>query len=246
MITFYDFASTLPGITFNPNTWKTRYSLNYKQIPYKTEWLEYSEIESVYKKLGIAPSAKKPDGSDFYTLPAIYDTSTNTGVSESLAIAAYLDKAYPAKPMLLPVGTEALQAAFVDAFSSKFGTSFRLFIPPVLEILHPSSVDFFIRSRTAAIGKPFLDTLPVGAEREAELKKFEAGLSAVDGWYQKNGGGPFIMGDTPSFADFVVGGFLGCGNAMANHIPEWNDVLERDDGRWKKLGEALEKYAHVV
>ncbi|TFK35055.1 hypothetical protein BDQ12DRAFT_737787 [Crucibulum laeve] len=247
MITFYDFASTLPGITFNPNTWKTRYSLNYKQIPYKTEWLEKnSDIESVYKKMGIPPSAKKLDGSDLCTLPAIYDHSTNTGVSDSLAIAAYLDKTYPDRPTLLPAGTEALQAAFVDAFSSKLGSSFRLFLPTVLEILTPSSADSYIRSRPAVIGKPLLDTLPVGAERDTEWNNLKAGLSDIDGWYQKNGEGPFIMGDTPSFADFVVGGLLGFGNATANYIPEWKDVLEWNGGRWKKLGDALEKYSHVV
>ncbi|TFK39658.1 hypothetical protein BDQ12DRAFT_63644 [Crucibulum laeve] len=245
MITFYDFASSVPGVTMSINTWKTRYSLNYKQIPYKTEWIEVSDIERVCKKAGIPPSSKKADGSDFYTLPAIYDASTNTGVSDSLVIAAYLDKTYPDKPTLLPAGTEALHAAFVDAFMSKMGSSWRYFTPNILKLMTPSSAESFISARSAALGKPFLDTLLVGAEREAEWKNIEACLTTVDGWYQKNGGGLFIMGDTPSFSDFVVGGLLGLGKAISSDMPEWSFVLEWNDGRWRKLGEALDKYSHV-
>ncbi|TFK35754.1 hypothetical protein BDQ12DRAFT_687874 [Crucibulum laeve] len=249
MITFYDFASTVPGKTFNPNTWKTRYSLNYKQLPYKTEWVEFSEeIEKVCKKMGIPPTSKRPDGSGAYTLPAIYDDSTKTGVADSLLIAAYLDKTYPDTPKLLPAGTEALQTAFVDAFMSKFGSSWQLSIPLLLKLLLPSNVDFYVRTRSAALGKPLLDILPVGEEREAQWKSLKAGLSVVDAWYQKNGGGPFIMGNTPSFADFVVGGFFSFVKAGVQNVPEpeWKEVLEGDNGRWKKLGEALEKYEVMV
>ncbi|TFK35751.1 hypothetical protein BDQ12DRAFT_725790 [Crucibulum laeve] len=247
MITFYDFASTVPGKTVNPNTWKTRYSLNYKQLPYKTEWVEYTEeIERVCKKMGIPPTTKRPDGSDVYTLPAIYDDSTKTGVADSLLIAAYLDKTYPDTPKLFPDGTEALQTAFNDAFMSKFGSSWLLLVPVILKVLLPSNVDFFVRARSAALGKPLLDILPVGEEREVQWKNLKAALSTVDMWYQKNGGGPFIMGDTPSFADFIVGGFLSIVKAAGHNIPEWKELLEGDNGRWKKLGEELEKYERVV
>ncbi|TFK35746.1 hypothetical protein BDQ12DRAFT_306781 [Crucibulum laeve] len=247
MITFYDFASTVPGKTFNPNTWKTRYSLNYKQLPYKTEWVEYNEeIERVCKKMGIPPTSKRQDGSDVYTLPAIYDDSTKTGVADSLLIAAYLDKTYPNTPKLFPVGTEALQTAFVDALRSKLGSSWLLLVPVILKLLLPSNVDFFVRARSAELGKPLLDLLAVGEEQEAQWKNLKAALSTMDAWYQKNGGGPFIMGYTPSFADFVVGGFLSFARAAGKNIPEWRDLLESDNGRWKKLGEALEKYEAVV
>lgn len=43
-----------------------------------------------------------------YTLPAIYDPSTGTGVADSFEIARYLDKQYPTTPTVIPAGTEAL------------------------------------------------------------------------------------------------------------------------------------------
>ncbi|THU86510.1 hypothetical protein K435DRAFT_868230 [Dendrothele bispora CBS 962.96] len=84
-----------------------RYSLNFKGIPYKAVWVEYPDIENTLKDLGIAASATKSDGkTPHYTLPAIYDPATKTGLTESLAIAKYLDEKYPDKPILMPKGTE--------------------------------------------------------------------------------------------------------------------------------------------
>ncbi|RDB26472.1 Glutathione S-transferase-like protein ustS [Hypsizygus marmoreus] len=97
VITFYDIPSTLPGKAWSANTWKTRYSLNFKGLPYKTVWVEYPDIAELSKKLGIAPTNEGPNGPN-YTLPAIYDPTTGTALAESIAIAEYLDKTYPDTP----------------------------------------------------------------------------------------------------------------------------------------------------
>ena len=39
-----------------------RYALNYKNLPYKTVWIEYHEIEPVAKKLGAKGTKLKPNG----------------------------------------------------------------------------------------------------------------------------------------------------------------------------------------
>ncbi|TFK32250.1 hypothetical protein BDQ12DRAFT_692832 [Crucibulum laeve] len=238
MITFYDFASKLSEETFHPLAWKTRYTLNYKGMPYKTEWVEYPHIEGICKKMGIPPTTKWPDGSDRYTLPAIYDSSTGTGVADSLLIAAYLDKTYPDTPKVLPSGTAALQDAFVDAFMSKLGSAQKIFFPIMLKLINTPSTDYVL----AAVKRASQDALLVKEDPEADWKSLKDGFSALDGWYQKNGGGPFIMGDTPSFGDFAVGGFLAFGKCAKDDIPEWENVSQWNDGRWKKLSEALDKY----
>ncbi|KAJ7483558.1 hypothetical protein FB451DRAFT_1234964 [Mycena latifolia] len=75
-IVFYDIPSTLPNKCWSPNTWKTRYALNFKGIPYKTSWVEYPDIEPLSREVGAAPTRNKPDGRPHYTLPMIHDPST--------------------------------------------------------------------------------------------------------------------------------------------------------------------------
>jgi hypothetical protein len=44
----------IPGVKgecWSANVWRIRIMLNYKQIPYKTQWLEIPDIESTLKPL---------------------------------------------------------------------------------------------------------------------------------------------------------------------------------------------------
>ena len=91
-------------------------SLNYKGLLVKTIWVEYPDIESLYHKLNLEATSKSPDGGPLYTLPVIYDPSTGSTVSDSAAIAKYLDKTYPNTPVLFHKGTDAFQTAFLDAW----------------------------------------------------------------------------------------------------------------------------------
>ncbi|KAJ8091023.1 hypothetical protein PM082_024630 [Marasmius tenuissimus] len=51
-IRFCDIPSKLRGSAWSSNTWKIRYVLNYKNLPYKTIWIEYSEIASTCQTIG--------------------------------------------------------------------------------------------------------------------------------------------------------------------------------------------------
>ncbi|KIP07685.1 hypothetical protein PHLGIDRAFT_70589, partial [Phlebiopsis gigantea 11061_1 CR5-6] len=99
----------------SPNTWKVRYALNYKGLPHTTEWIEYPDIEDTLRALDAPHTSTWPDGRPYYTLPMIFDPNTQRRVVDSAAIAKYLDTAYPATPALFPAGTDALQAAVLDA-----------------------------------------------------------------------------------------------------------------------------------
>ncbi|KAI0725636.1 hypothetical protein C8Q72DRAFT_749831, partial [Fomitopsis betulina] len=74
VIILYDIPSSLPHNAWSPNTWKTRYLLNIKDLPYRTQWLEYPDIAGYLRALGVPPTA--PGTIAPYTLPAIYDPKT--------------------------------------------------------------------------------------------------------------------------------------------------------------------------
>ncbi|KAE9402947.1 hypothetical protein BT96DRAFT_1083826 [Gymnopus androsaceus JB14] len=197
MITFYDFAGRIKGIPWNPNVWKIRHvqltcseldseliSFLNVGIAYKTVWLEYPDIEETMKKIGALPTTtKKRDPScPLYTIPAIYDDSTGTAIADSVLIAEYLDKTYPSTPRLIPQGTHALQGAFRTA-------------------------EYYERTRCADMGVPTLEVLRVPAEaRDAEWDKVKDAFGYVHGLMKEND--DWIMGDTISFADFIVASMI--------------------------------------
>ena len=49
-IVLYDLAST-KGVCFSPAVWRIRLLLNYKEIPYRTIWLEFPDIKEELVKL---------------------------------------------------------------------------------------------------------------------------------------------------------------------------------------------------
>ncbi|EKM76382.1 hypothetical protein AGABI1DRAFT_108910 [Agaricus bisporus var. burnettii JB137-S8] len=240
MITFYDIAAIDSIKTASPNTWKTRFVLNYKKLPYKTVYLELPEIETEFKKLGIPPSelsGPKPR----YTCPSIIDDSNNTPVTEAYAIAEYLDKAYPHTPKVFPPGTEALQAAFYAQFYPVIHPMMQFLLPNAISILKPASVDYFIRARGEAFGELMIE--PKGEQRVEAWKQVQAAFDTLHGWLNKSPG-PYFMGETVTFADFVLGGLLYTLVLIwGENSPEWKDIMTWNNGRWAAFKESLEPYA---
>jgi len=113
-LVFYDIPGKNPGAeAWSPSTWITRFTLKYKGLKDRTEWVEYPDIETVCKKIGAEPTGTHPDGiTPRYTVPVLYDPSTRVVISESGRIAEYLNETYPDTLILFPPGTRVLQAAF--------------------------------------------------------------------------------------------------------------------------------------
>ena len=91
----------------------------YKNIPNRTEWIEYPDIEPLSKNL-VSNLSEKPDGTPFYSLPVIHDPSTRADLAESFHIAEYLEKMYPA-PSIFLHGTKSFHHAFQTSFGEKLG-----------------------------------------------------------------------------------------------------------------------------
>ncbi|KAJ3510854.1 hypothetical protein NLJ89_g4436 [Agrocybe chaxingu] len=248
-VTLYDLAATtLPKDPLSPNTRKARYCLNYKRIPYKTQWVEYADIEPLFKTLGIAPTSKKPDGSALYTVPAIYDPATGAYVSDSFAIAQYLDKTYPDTPKIFPSGTVSLQAAFDDAFIGNLGAMWGFVLLAAATKLSPASEEFYRRTRRETFGKALEEMVPKGDEAVKAWKAFEAGLGMVDAWYQRGEGkGVYLLGNTPSWGDFVVVSVLNALRTLwGEESKKWKDVLLWHGGRWKARAGSLKEFETIL
>ncbi|KAI0720040.1 hypothetical protein C8T65DRAFT_634658 [Cerioporus squamosus] len=246
-IVLYDIPANVPGTAFSGNTLKTRFCLNYKGLPFKTVWVEYPDIARTCKELGVGPTGTWPDGSPMYTLPAIHDPSTGTSVTNSTAIARYLDETYPDTPRVIPEGTEALHEAFEVALASTIAPQiFYILFPAVYGRVHVVSKPHFKTARESLLGGKLEEWSPLGSEaREQQWVKLEAGLGRVERWMTADGKERrFFMGDKPSFADFVFGArLLGLKRAIGEEGAEWKRVEQWHGGRWARLLESIEAYA---
>ena len=55
----YDLPSKDGPACWSPNTWKTRAALNFKRVPYKTEWTTYPDLEPKLKSLYVRHAVTK-------------------------------------------------------------------------------------------------------------------------------------------------------------------------------------------
>ncbi|EXJ63139.1 hypothetical protein A1O7_03584 [Cladophialophora yegresii CBS 114405] len=211
-IVLYDLACT-KNVCFSPVVWRIRLMLNYKQIPYKTIFVEFPDIESTLKGLGLDPP--ESDGGR-YTVPAIHHVPTNTSMMDSTLIAQFLESMYPNPPVPLTseLGRE-IEAKARAVGGPAFLTSV---MPREVRILSPRSQEYFRRTREASLGHPLEDLL----EAEKEEKMWQAvseGMRAVgDLMRTHKAEGPFILGARPSYADFFIAGSLQCANVIDEDV----------------------------
>ena len=50
-VILYDIPSKPRCHGWSLNPWKTRMALNYKKVPYKTEWIEFPDLAPKFKEL---------------------------------------------------------------------------------------------------------------------------------------------------------------------------------------------------
>jgi glutathione S-transferase len=225
-------------------TWY-RLCLNFKGIPYKTEWVEWPDIKGVYEKHGIEATSRNPDGSSRYTLPVIHDPSTGVTISDSFVIAEYLDKTYP-MPQIFPHHTQGLQAPFEGAFMERTRVMLPFVIPEICAKLTPVSQAVYIPQREKMFGKTIAEVLPKGEAAVEGWNKYKDGLEEVARWYAKTDG-PFLLGDTISWADFVVASSIMLHRTLwGKQSQQWQDVTTWHDGCFGDLIKEVDQYSTVV
>ncbi|EUC65049.1 glutathione S-transferase, partial [Rhizoctonia solani AG-3 Rhs1AP] len=244
-VIFYDLVGA-NGKSWSPNPYKTRLSLNYKGIPYRTEYIAFPDIEPKMKEQEFC--CIMFDGTITQIAAVIADPSNNpngkpTYIADSFKIAIYLDKTYPAPqyPAIFAPGTAGFQHMLMSNYRLTVGASIHPLIHPQMpRILDPRSAEYIHRTRGARL-------TPL-SEDEANAKWKEAqdnltGLAQSLAFNDETGAvGPFMMGDRVSFADFALAGvFYWIRNVEGPDSIRLKEMFEWDGGRWEKHWKAVEE-----
>lgn len=206
-------------------------------MDYDTCWTELIEVTKVRKALGAPPCRKHYlDNTDFYTLPVVVDHNTNQVVGDSFEIALYLDEAYPSSPQLFPDSAAVSLREFnthVDKIFAEYVVLGYHNIPFNPKTAARTRAEFCRRA-----ARQRWDEFAVrGHERAEMLEQFEKALEELAEWYSKKASGPPLSDAvTPTYADFIVGGWLWM---IKETLPEWSMVRTWQDGLWGRLHDTL-------
>jgi glutathione S-transferase len=188
-IIMFDLAGEDPALRFSPYCWRIRMALAHKGLEVETIPWRFTEKDVIaFSGQGRVPVIRDGD----------------RVVSDSWAIAEYLEDTYPDRPSLFGgVGGRA-HARFVNAWADGVllpGIA-RLIVRDLLNIVDSKDRHYFRESREARF-KMTLEAVQEG--REARLSEFQASLLPMRSVLGKQ---PWLGGAAPSYADHTVFGTL--------------------------------------
>ncbi|ROT36893.1 hypothetical protein SODALDRAFT_380381 [Sodiomyces alkalinus F11] len=269
-LVLYDIAFAPPyeENTCAPNPWKARYALNFKGVPYTTQWIQMPDITTVRRSLGLPACRKFADGTDFYTLPALTDSTTGSAIGDSFDIANHLQITFPdagAGDLFPPQnlgfefhGTIAIPLSERDdddlhADYARFNANVDMAFTMHAQLMaHGMRWDPAYEDRIKAefmrrTGAQSWDDLAIAGEARDKLKvSLRDALRDLAAMFQRDATGPFLLGGRPSYADVIVGGWL---RMMSKTLPEseWEEVRTWHAGVFGQLHAALrERFGGLV
>lgn len=184
---------TAEGRALSPAVWRTKYALAHKGLAFETSPVGFIGIPKLC-------------GGKYKTVPIVEDGEKT--VCDSWAIADYLDKTYPDRPLFSSPQERAMARFFEGWFGIEAMS--RMSAICVLDIYnHVRAEDrsYFRESREKRLGGKTLEQVVEGREeRLPELRHALRPMRAALGQ------APFLGGDKPSYADYIaLGGFLWAG-----------------------------------
>ncbi|KAF9243907.1 hypothetical protein BU15DRAFT_72017 [Melanogaster broomeanus] len=234
---------------FSPMTW--RFVLNYKKIPYRTVWVPFADVAKTMQQNHIAPTMQTEP---FYTVPAIIDDNNVASgrepaiVSDSPAIARYLDETYPDPPIFTPLGKEAVEAHVAEV-RPLLVVLVNICVAHTSRILEDRHKEAFIATRTKYFGV-HPDDLFAPDKQEAVWKSVYDGLDRLSDYIERlethRPGASFPFGgDVPCYADFALcSGFMW----LKKCSPEgaWEKIQDLNGGKWERLCKGCEPYSQSL
>ncbi|KAF3937028.1 hypothetical protein ABW19_dt0210018 [Dactylella cylindrospora] len=224
-----------PPRSWSPNCWRARAVLNYKGVPYETEWIEYPDIRVRLAEMGLPSKG----GLFPYTLPMLRVTITPPDgsdpqikyLTDSLDIVKYINDNHPSPPFdfnTSPISDETdkfLQENFLNAFCG-------LVLPEVANILPPRSCEYFLQTRPVWMKMSVAEFQKMKIEQGA-WKELEEGMKKLKEFLGRNGG-PLLLGEEEvTFGDVRVLSYMiwareGSTEEVYGKILEWGgEPLER-------------------
>ncbi len=184
----HDLAGADPDLRFSPYCWRSRFALAHKGLPVETVPWRFSDRHAI----AFSGQAK---------VPVLRDEGTV--VSDSWAIAGYLEDLVPVPPLFGgPVGRA--HALFLNGWADSVmvGGIARLIVRDLLDAIDPADRDYFRASREARFGMS-LEAVQDG--REDRVLAFRESLLPIRLVLRQQA---WLGGAAPSYADHIVAGTL--------------------------------------
>lgn len=196
--------------------------MNYKSIPYATEWIEYPNIKATFESFGMAPNDESVSLAQ-YSIPAVRMTD-GACMMDSRQIANALEAAHPEPSLHLDSGhTDRAQAAVLGIWSALTAIA----MPRIPELLlNPQSADYFPETREKRFGMPLSDLAKSERAGEHAWKAAGKPMGELKAILHEYDDGPYVMGKQPSYADFMIAGMWRCFES----VDQRGDLLERAIG----------------
>ena len=222
-ITMYDLAGVEADRRFSPFCWRARMALAHKGLEVETVPWRFTEKDKLP-----APN----DG----RVPVIVDDGKV--IHDSSAIADYLDERYAARPSLFPGDAARGLAKFVQNWTETVVQTglVRLVVLDIWKHISPKDQEYFRQSREARFGGTSLED--VVKDREARLPAFRASLDPLRRTVERQ---PFVSGEAPTYADYIVFGAFQWARAISNF-----EVLAADDPVFAWRGRMLDLYGGLA
>jgi len=203
---------------FSPYCWRIRLALAHKGLPVETIAWRFHEKEAI---------AASGQGK----VPVLVDGEQ--WVSDSWAIAEYLDRQYPERPSLLGDASLKATTRFINQWvaDSVHPALARVILPDVHAVLDEADKDYFKRTREAAFG---VSLEALAGQREASLQAFREVLKPLRSTLALQ---DYLAGEAPAYADHIVFGAF-----QWARIVSTQPLLAQDDPITAWCGRMLDAY----
>lgn len=229
-IQLYDLVGSDQSRPFSPHCWKVKMALAHKGLPFETIPQGFLDVPKIEDGLG-------------KIIPVLRDG--DNVMNDSFRIALYLEETYPDKPSLFGGPGGIAHAKFIESWSQltlhpKFAV---LAVEEISEMLVGADKDYFIESREKMFKKSLAH---VSEGKDQVVEGFPELVKPLRHMLKSQ---PFIGGESPLFADYIVFGAMQWSRicSATTFLPEddevmvwFNKILDLHDGLGRTVSAACD------